>query len=315
MRRISPWTLFTNNLFCFLFLLGGGFPAFAQLQVYPTHLTLTPENSATYLNLKNNGGEAKTFEISLVRFEMQPDGSMLKNEMVPREVGEVLKFSPKKVTLAAGEKQVVRVMATTFDGLAEGESYVHLHFVPEVSSSPSPDEKAKVKNNQFALQARVAVAVPVIFRKGKGIIEAQLEDLTVSENENHDWILRFLLKKKGAFFLFGDLEILAVVETAKDSEANLGPPEELSIAHIVGLGSYLPERYVEQRIRKEDWEKKSEGRRISQIKVRYHSNDESAAAFDLSREYAVAAIRPEKKITRPLRQEKTKIPKKNLKIK
>lgn len=257
----------------FLFLL---FPAlvFAQAQVFPTRLTLTEEAPSSYLNLKNSTDKPQKYRIELVQFTMQKDGSSVKTDASKNPVADILKFSPKTVVIAPNEKQVVRVMATSFEGLADGEYYVHLHFIPESENGSAKPEAS----GRFSLQARIAVAVPLIVRKGTAKIDAQVSGLKASYDKNGNLNLNFRLSNSTKYFLTGDLEISAL--TAKG---------ETSLYKTTGVSSYLPEREVKIAVSKNDIVQNLQNEPVKKIKIRYASNIDSGSSFNLTAESEIGA--------------------------
>ncbi|WP_374029437.1 hypothetical protein [Bdellovibrio bacteriovorus] len=249
---------------------------FAQAQVYPTHLTLTEESPSSYLNLKNPTSETQTYKIELTYFKMKKDGSMRPDPSTSTTLTDILKFSPKSISLTPNEKQVIRVMVTSFDNLEDGESYVHLRFLP--TQMKSGEEKNKTNGSSFSLTARIAVAVPIIVRKGAGTIAGEIKNLKATYDKQRNLTVNLSLKNTSKYFLHGDLDLFAIT--------NKG---EVSLDKVIGLSSYLPERSYAKRISSEELAKKLNDERITKIKVSFKSNAESASTFDLSQETEVQA--------------------------
>lgn len=242
---------------------------FAQAQVFPTRLTLTEETPSSYLSLKNTTGKPQKYRIELVQFLMKKDGTVSKIDAANNPLTDLLKFSPKTVEVAPNEKQVVRVMATTFDNLADGEYYIHLHFIPE-SDHKSPDDQPK---GRFSLQARIAMAIPVVVRRGTAKVDGKLTALKAQADKNGNMAVSFKLTNTSKYFLAGDLDIIAVTDKG-----------DVPLVKTTGLSSYLPERLVSTVVSKEDLTEKLNNEPIKKVKVRYASNSDSGSTFELSGE-------------------------------
>lgn len=249
--------------------------AFAQAQIFPTRLTLTAQTPSSYLNLKNTMQSTQKYRIELTQYQMKKDGSAVKVENANNPLLEMVKFSPKTVTLEPNEKQVVRVMATSFDNLADGDYSIYIHFIPE---NEKVENSNKGPKSSFKLQARIAVAVPIIVRQGVVSFNNKITNLRAKPTKNGDLNVAFNLSNSTKYFVTGDLDIYAITDKG-----------EKSIAKAVGLSSYIPERLVSTSISAADLNEKLQGATLKKIKVKYASNENSGANFDLSSELEVGS--------------------------
>lgn len=239
---------------------------FAQAQVFPTRLTLTEDAPSSYLTLRNPTNKAQKFKIELLHLQMQKDGNVVAARNDNNVLIDGIKYSPKTVEIAPNDKQVVRVMMTSFDSLPEGESHIYLHFIPEGSNEPK-------SNSKFNLQARIAVAVPVIVRHGSPKLEAQLKNAAAVEDKNGNVKISFEVANTTKYFVTGNLEIRA-----------LTPQGEVSLTKILSISSYIPLRVVTVELKKEDLTAKLAEAPLAKLKILYNSNEDSAAPFELSAE-------------------------------
>jgi fimbrial chaperone protein len=252
-------------IFGVLWLLGP-WMAWAQVQIFPTRLTLTDQNISGYLNLQNSSSDPQVYELQLVLFKMRNDGSFDRQKEIPSShpLVDRLKFSPSQVTLKPGEKQIVRVMVSEFANLPTGEAYLHLQAVPQKASGA----KSQAKTN-FQLSARIAVAVPIVVRKGA--VQAQPLILQARYKPEPDGGLKlsFEIQKKGDGLIFGDLEVLR-----KQNQT-----EEI-ITKVKGIASYIDQRSFVTIIPAEE-AKKGSGLQDGELIYRFTSNSESAQSFAL----------------------------------
>jgi P pilus assembly chaperone PapD len=254
----------------------------AQAQVFPTRLTLTAQAPSSYLNLKNATQTPQKYRIELTQYQMKKDGSAVKIENSSNPLLELIKYSPKSVTLEPNEKQVVRVMATSFDGLADGDYSIYVHFIPETESV----EKTGTSNvSSFKLQARIAVAVPIIVRQGALSLNNKITNLSAKSSKKGDLNVTFNLTNSTKYFVTGDLDVLAVTDKG-----------EKQIAKAVGISSYIPERLVSTSIPAEDLNAKLDGAVLKKIKIKYASNESSGTNFELLAESELGATSSTKKI-------------------
>lgn len=264
----------------FLTLLSFAFPSivFAQVQVFPTHVTLSEETPSSYVTLKNATEDEQTYSVELTTFRMDKDGSLRTSKGAPNEIADIIKYSPKSVTLSAGEKQIVRIMATTFDNLEDGERYIHIRFLPVSKQTKSSDTKKA--SSSFSLRAKIAVAVPIVVRKGPGSVSGEIKNFTATFDAKNNLDVGFSLKNKSKYYLYGDLDIIAMTD---DGEKELGK--------VIGLGSYIPERQFKKTFSVSDLQEKIVDKKIKKVKVIYKSNGDSAAPFELVSETEISQAR------------------------
>ena len=140
--KISPYR---RVLIAISFLLGTA-PAFAELMLYPTRIVIEGNQRSAQIQLINNGTESRTYRIGLVNRRMNETGSFIDiNEPLPGELfaDDMLRFSPRQVTLAPGTGQTVRVMVRKPSNLPAGEYRSHLLFSqqPETSGHNSVETR------------------------------------------------------------------------------------------------------------------------------------------------------------------------------
>lgn len=253
----------------------------AQVQVFPTRITLTDQRPSSYLNLQNSSSASETYHLELVEFPPKPDGQFA----APRPPGadhplkDRIKFSPALASLAPGEKQVVRLMSLQASELKTGEYVLYLRAAPE--GERNDGEKAP----GFHLNAKIAVAVPVIVRRGDVKVEPTITQATYETHDNQTHF-HFELHKTGNGFAHGDLEILA---RKKDAT------EPVSVATVRGLSSYLDSRRVEQTVSEKETSS-AVGGEVAEWLYTFKSNSDSASPFSLEGKFAAKAS--EKKINK-----------------
>lgn len=195
----------------------------ANLIVYPTRLVLNKSDRVGKLTLKYSGKETKKFKIKPIYYTQTTDNSLKlveTKENSPKDfAGELIRFSPRFVTLAPGESQVVRVMAVNNPKIKIGEYRAHILF-----ESMQDESKLKKQSNKIetALHINLGVAVPIIYRFNVDGGKAKLKELAVKENK-----LQFSLLKTSDGAAYSKVLILN-----KDKE---------QVYELKGLSTYLNE--------------------------------------------------------------------------
>lgn len=151
--------------------------ASGDLLVAPTRLVVT-EGATMEILLGNKGEAPATYRASLLVKKMQPDGTLIdvpEADSAQQAVMDLISFAPRRVVLAPGQTQTVRVAMRAGSALADGEYRVHLLFraVPDpVAANASQQGGTGVA---ISLVPVYGVTIPVIIRKGVLRASARIE--------------------------------------------------------------------------------------------------------------------------------------------
>jgi hypothetical protein len=217
-----------------------GRAAWANLQVFPTRLLLTDTQRSAHLSMRLTGNQAERFRITTQFYRMKPDGALEKIDqtvVADRSAQKMLRFSPRVVDLTPGQEQVVRVMSFSSEPLEDGEYRAHLFFEPAEPDAGSAAAEASKKALSLKLQARIAIAIPVIVRRGRTTTTAVLSDLRwiMREKSGNSDAFEANLQKSGNGFLYGDIELFYKAK---------GQPKPASVFTATGVASYIDQRKV-----------------------------------------------------------------------
>ena len=181
----------------------------AGLQVVPTFIKLTDEQRVTTVSLKHVGKGVGQYRISLIFNRMKPDGSMEEvKESLPEErnASKYIRFSPQLAVLEPNVEQVAKIMVVAPKNLEEGEYRAHILFDPtdetegESVGQATKDKKAIGMN----LEAKMSVAVPLSFKRGKPKFTATLSDLSLLRMPNGALGYKVNIASEGNAFARGD---------------------------------------------------------------------------------------------------------------
>lgn len=188
--------------------------ALAELMLYPTRIVFAGNQRAAQLELINNGTESATYRISLVNRRMSETGTFSNiDSPLPGEqfAGELLRYSPRQVTLLPGVGQTVRIMVRKPSNLATGEYRSHLLFAqqPEARGSTSIEARNSVAENEIGivLTTLVGVSIPVIVRHGNTEASVSLTHLDLQQPSNAAPTLALSMERSGNQSVYGDLTV------------------------------------------------------------------------------------------------------------
>lgn len=212
----------------------------ASLMVTPTRVVFEGPKRTAVLTLLNTGNEAGTYRLFLVRYRMTEQGT-LEEVKAPLEgerfADEMIRFTPKQVTLAPQMAQQVRLQIRKPEGLAAGEYRSHLLFraLPAVPAAGTPEDKAR--GIAIRLVPALGVSIPLIVREGETKAQARLTDLALQpaakvagEPAGQPPRLAFKLNRTGNRSLYGDL-----VATFRPKGGG-----EVPVGRINGIAIYTP---------------------------------------------------------------------------
>ncbi len=214
-------------------------PAAAQgnLVIAPKRVELEGRTRSAAVTVINQGSETATYRIFFKNQRMTPEGGL---EEIAANEGDVLtadqlvRYSPREVTLAPGASQSVRLLLRKPGDLANGEYRSHLFFqtVPPPNSGVSLEESASDgKSITVALIPVYGISIPVIVRHGDLSAAASLSiESAVPTEGTEPPQVRLELGRTGDRSLYGDIEITHVSANG----------DETSLARTNGIAIYTP---------------------------------------------------------------------------
>jgi len=202
-----------------------------NLLVAPTRVVFEGRKRGGVVNLSNLGGGKATFRISLVRMEMDEQGGFreVPTQRVPGQVApeDLIRFSPREVTLEAQESQTIRLQIRKPPELPTGEYRIHMLF-RAVPPAPEPradgDQPGSSKAISIQLTPVFGISIPLIVRHGETSAKLSISDLILDPEAGQ---VRFTLNRSGNQSSFGDVKISFVPQ--RGSEETLAQANKLAI--------------------------------------------------------------------------------------
>jgi len=241
-RRLPIIT--TSTLALFLLLQTPAFVsdalAEASLAIAPTRVVFEGRTRTASVNLINNGSTGATFRISFERKRMTEEGD-IKNIKTP-EAGELfadqmLRYSPRQITLAPGQAQVVRLMLRKPPNLEAGEYRSHLLFREVPTDSSTSITKHTGSNGKLNIQIIpvVGLSIPVIVRHGKTEASITLTNLSLQRQKGAPGsaMLTMVANRSGNQSVYGDFTVYLDPGAGK---------EKLVVSKSNGLAIYTPNK-------------------------------------------------------------------------
>ena len=184
----------------------------ADLMVYPTRVVMTDRQRTAQVDIINSGAAQATYKITMVRKRMTETGDF--QEVATAEKGEkfadeVVKFSPRQVTLLPGGGQTIRLMFKIPPELESGEYRSHLLFTRAAPAVATPPEKEEDEPGVIRMNivANVGISIPVIARHGELQAAATIDpaSVTLRHPGEKQQVLSFTMSRTGTRSVYGDV--------------------------------------------------------------------------------------------------------------
>lgn len=222
-------------------------PGVGDLLVAPTRVVFEGRIRAAELTLLNIGNQAATYRISFSHLRMLENGDL--KEIETPEPGapfadDLIRYSPRQVTLEPNVSQTIRLQLRKPDRLADGEYRSHLLFraVPPEGAIPAnvvESEEKKTDGYSIRLTPIYGVSIPVIVRQGQASIKATLTDLAVRRpaKAGDPAVLEVKVRREGNQSVYGNLKVTFFSASGR----------EQVVGTLNGLAVYtpLPDRIVQ----------------------------------------------------------------------
>ncbi len=205
--------------------------------VSPTRIVFEGNERTKQVNLINNGSETGRFRVSFVRRKMTEDGKLVEiDENAPGMYSdEIVRFSPRQVTLKPGQSQTVRLMLRKKSGMKDGEYRSHMLF--QSLPDPASSDINKLSNDnpkEFSVQLIpvIGITIPVIVRQGKLNSTVSLSDFELKQMNTvkGQIILSLKINREGNSSAYGDFRVYFTPQGGK----------QVVIGEVNGIAVYTP---------------------------------------------------------------------------
>ena len=229
-------------------------PTGANLNITPRRIVLNGSSRVATVYIVNQGATTESYDITMVDRLMLPDGQIRSaaeaanfpggSEAATKLVSaaDKLVWSPRRVTLAPGRGQTIRLRATLPAGAAGTAAEYRTHLtvtnIPPADVGLTAEQAANTESNRLSFQVYsvFGVSIPVIIRQGAAEARSALADLrlTTVEVPQADGtrpqkvpVVQMVIQRLGVSSLFGNVEV-------RSRGDRNGPP----LGAVRGIGVY-----------------------------------------------------------------------------
>jgi hypothetical protein len=183
-----------------------------NLLITPRRIVFEGAKRTQDLNLANTGVDSAKYNVSIVNYKMQEDGSF--KEITEAEPGQnfsdkYLRFFPRTVTLAPNEAQVVKMQLIKTNELKPGEYRSHVYFraVPKQAALGTEGINKDTTSIGVKLTPIFGITIPVIIRVGQSDTKVSLTDIQMDTVNDTFPRLQFAFHRTGNMSVYGDIKV------------------------------------------------------------------------------------------------------------
>jgi fimbrial chaperone protein len=157
------------------------------------------------LVLSNSGSNAANCSLSAENFLMSADGPIelaTKEDVIPNSAEKIIRYSPRRVTLNAANKQTVRIASRRRPNIKDGEYLSYLKISCIEQTSPN-----QTQNAQIAVNANFIYYIPLQVRVGKLNASTRIDNAKVSSTEGR-YSVSFDHIREGNRSVIGKIDII-----------------------------------------------------------------------------------------------------------
>jgi fimbrial chaperone protein len=160
----------------------------ANLLINPTRVAFGPTDRTTDVTLINISQTTNTYRIEWSEKKAKSEGGY--EDLTAATVGNfpvassMLRYSPKQVTLKAGERQTIKMAVRRPQGLANGEYRSHLVFKAIPPMGPTLPDKPEPESAGASTKVDILLTftIPVVVKHGPVVYQVALEDAAIVYN-------------------------------------------------------------------------------------------------------------------------------------
>ena len=214
--KLSNWF----KILTLLTVVGGGLAleasASSLLFISPHRAVISSGERATEVTVANQSDYKRRYEITLIDSVMTETGATKRVDTFEYSAKRMLRYVPRSVELAPGERQVVRVMVRRPRDLADGDYHTHMLFREQQVEQPAQEAEGDNKFS-FEVGARYGVAIPIIVQSGTVESDVSFGDVAAQAEPK---ALQVEFKRSGNAEANGYLRVFKVTEAGEEAASS-----------------------------------------------------------------------------------------------
>ena len=233
--RSNPLILLCSMVVLFSVLSSTVVKAQGNLLITPRRVVFEGQKRTQDLNLANTGVDSAKYNVSVIQYRMNEDGSFV--EITTPDEGQnfadkFLRFFPRTVNLAPNEAQVVKMQVIKTNELKPGEYRSHIYFraVPKETALGADTVKVDSTAIGVRLVPIFGITIPVIIRMGESSTKVSLSDTKLEMVNDTTKRLQVVFTRSGNMSVYGDLLVEHISPSSKTTPVGV----------VRGIAVYTP---------------------------------------------------------------------------
>ncbi len=151
----------------------------ADLLITPLRAVFEGRDRSTVITLINTTDAPKTYRLDWKLLKMKDDGAydqvdeFIDEDGINRSAEDMIRFSPRQVTLEPQGRQRIRLSLRRPADLKEGEYRAHLNIV-RLQDDFQPNVPGEIRGAAILMQVNLGFSIPVIVRQGKSMPSVEI---------------------------------------------------------------------------------------------------------------------------------------------
>lgn len=202
MNLLNTFSKYMVLFFC----LSMAFTSQANLLIYPTRVSFAENDRIKEITLTNTSKTTNTYRLEWMEKRAKPEGGY--EDLTTEEASSfpiasnMLRYSPRQVTLKPGERQVVKLSIRRPRGLPDGEFRSHLNF----KALPPATRAEKTGQTSMQINLVMSFAIPVTVKIGKLDASLNVADAKIKRHANQtSGEVLLQLQKQGIHSVLGEI--------------------------------------------------------------------------------------------------------------
>lgn len=226
------------------------YQASANLLINPTRVVFNPTDRTTDVTLINISQTTNTYRIEWVEKKAKTSGGY--DDLTAATAANfpiassMIRYSPKQVTLKAGERQTIKMAIRRPQGLASGEYRSHLVFKALPPMGPLAPEKPASEQEASSMKVNILLtfAIPVVVKQGAITYQVAMDDASISYNAlSKTGSVTVSMSRSGANSVIGNIDAYWTPDggkeqvVAKTGDFNFWPEVNQAKATLTWVGT------------------------------------------------------------------------------
>lgn len=199
-----------------------------DLQLLKKRVVFEGSQRIEQLHVTNTGKDTAVYAITLVNNRMTPAGAL--ESITEPDSGQYfadqnLRIFPRRVTLAPGETQAVKIQVTKANQLTAGEYRSHLYFRAEPGRKPLGEEKKETPAENAGITMKLVpvfgITIPVIIRIGESTAKVNISDLALIKEDPTTYNLKLKFNRTGNMSVYGDIDVQHISPKGEKTEVGI----------------------------------------------------------------------------------------------